>query len=244
MKFEKLEKFREKVTYLSSSAIAYVSALSQREKIMLAVMVIALFVFVVGGSTLLIVDSLSNLEESIKEKGFKLKKINAEKSNYLAAKTELERVKAKLLNTERSCSLFKFLEDEAQKLTIELGDINKRGIVGDKAALILENQVELGIRNITLTKLADYLYQLESGSCLLKVTKLAVRARGNADDRKLSATFTVSQFTLNPEANKEPEKKPETAAPVPSPAKQPTSRPGPIKTMGPHKAGPPMPPPK
>ena len=63
--------------------------------------------------------------------------------------------------------------------TIPSGSSTFQNLTG-KAEVITE-KIELLLNN--LTKLTDYLYQLERGSCLLKITKLRVRAKGKDEKR-------------------------------------------------------------
>ncbi|GAB4290899.1 MAG: hypothetical protein Kow0090_04150 [Myxococcota bacterium] len=228
MKIRLLDKATERIRGFYGGIEQWVASLSRREKIMVGGMGAVFVVFIIGGAALLIGDAIGELEETVAEKSFKLNKINAEQAEYLSAKAELQRVKALISRKERGCSLFKFLEEEAKKLEIELGDIKKLGVVGDRSALILENDVEIAIREITLSKLTDYLFALEKGACMLKVVKLRVRARGPENERKLNASFTVANYTLNPEMSDD---KPQGVAPKMSEGKEKPPALKPTKTI-------------
>jgi type II secretory pathway component PulM len=167
-------------------------SISHREKrIVLAaggIVVALIFVF-----TIFAVSSSKNERETrLSEKEQKLIEIIRLRNDYKQAESGLKMIEMRLKGN--SVNLFSFIEDLARRMQVEVSDMNERTSAAEKDSKIKEVSVEVNINKVTQDRLMEFLSKLEKGPEIIKITRLRMRTRFEAQQRLIDANVTISTF--------------------------------------------------
>jgi type II secretory pathway component PulM len=182
------------IRQLISDAGAAFGRLSPRERGLVGLAAGVLLVFVIVLSTVSINRSLSRRESRIQTKLEQLEEISQLTGGFRAAEQQRADLERRLRGNQ--IRLFTYLDDLARKQGVEIGGMNDRGSqpAGNDSG-ITESSVEVNFMRISLDKLVRFLQEVESGSGLVKVTKLQIRPR--SDQPVIDAWLTVTTYQLD-----------------------------------------------
>ena len=171
---------------------AWVS-LSDRERRLLALVGLALVLFVTALAFTSLRKGIADREAAVVRKQMSMQQIGALASGFSEAERARSRMEARIKGTP--VRLFSYLEDIATRQQITLGDMQDRGSdsLGEG---ISRSTVEVGFARIDLPSLTGFLNEIEKSPQLEKVEKLRVRGRDD-DPNVVDANVTVTTYSLS-----------------------------------------------
>ncbi len=168
--------------------------LTQREKRALIGAGVAILGLIIYFNVEGVMDKYSGLKHKIEGERLELKKISHLRDQYLHTHQQLQAVKSSLEKRRKGFSVLSFIEDLANKENIRE---NITSVKPKKISLgeeFEENMVEIKMDDVTLAKLVDFIFKIETSGHLLKVKRLRIKTR--YDDRNLlHVTLQVTTFT-------------------------------------------------
>ena len=168
--------------------------ITQREKRVLLAGGLVLLLLIVYFNVEGVMERYSGMETKIEGEKLKLQKISALRVRYQQTQQQLQGVKASLDKRRKGFSLLSFIEDLAKKENIRenISSVKPKKIpLGEE---FVENMVEIKMDDISLAKLVDFIFKIESSGHLLKVKRIRIKTR--YDDRDLlHVTLQVTTFT-------------------------------------------------
>lgn len=153
------------------------AGMSERERRLVALLVVALAVFVIGGAGYWGSSALSARERRVRDMRESLSQIRSLEAQY-KAKEQDER-QAQLRLKSNNASLFSLLQQAAGELGLTLNDLNERRTPVGGQSEITEVSVEVNLKEVSIDKLNTFLQRIEGqGSTgLVKIMKLKVKTR-------------------------------------------------------------------
>lgn len=169
------------------------ASLSDRERRLLALVGLALVLFVIALSFTSLRRSIADREAAVARKEMSMEQIGALASGFAEAERARSRMEARIKGTP--VRLFSYLEEIATRKDITLGDMQDRGSdsLGEG---ISRSTVEVGFARIDLPSLTGFLNEIEKSPQLVKVEKLRVRGRDD-DPNLVDASVTVTTYSLS-----------------------------------------------
>lgn len=169
------------------------SNLSDRERRLLALMAVALVLFLAAMGFSSMRRTIAQRQASIESKELSMQQIGFLAEGYSEAEAARARIEARIRGTP--VRLFSYLDDLARKQNLSLGDMQDRGSdkLGDG---ITRSTVEVSFARIDLRTLTGFVNEIEKSRQLVKVEKLRVRSRTD-DPNLVDASITVSTYSLN-----------------------------------------------
>lgn len=170
--------------------------LSQRERAMVGVLGISFCVtlsLIVG---FVVSEGLAELDERNTAMRQALRDLDTHRDAYLRAKAKASQIEARVGRTP--VQLQGFLEQAAKEAGVEIPESNERPSQ-PVAGRWVERAVDLRLRKVSLESLAMFMNKVETGSGLVVVTALNVRAR---DDKHKEFDVEMSISTYERAAEK------------------------------------------
>src|SRR5512140_49814 len=173
---------------------AWFSELAPRERVMVSLAAVAVAAFIVFMGFTKVQRGIAAREASIDRKTQVLAQVGKLAVGYRAQQAERAQLEAKLKGPP--LQLMSYVAQTGQRLGIEVNDLRPgaaaQGAATDK---VLEETVEVNLAKLDLPKLASLLQDLERGPGVVKVRRLAVRAR-NDDPTSVDVTIVVATYQL------------------------------------------------
>ena len=166
--------------------------LSDRDRLLLGVTTVVLFVFIVGASIFWAQGSLRKQAFVAKDREEKLQQILALEGRYLAQKASA--TKDSSLLEKNSITLSPYLEAISRELGLKLENIKPR-TVAVKDTDFKQEMVDVTFKNLSVDRLNDLLEELEGAKSrgLVKVLKLNVSTRHD-DKTLLNVKLTIATW--------------------------------------------------
>lgn len=180
----------EKLRAFFADASRYLSQLSPRERLFLAAGSGAVVLFVVLLSAITFTRAIHRRESMIEERTEYMKQIAALSRDFRALESERIELERRLLG--QNVRLFSYMEELARRKNVTIGDMADRGVTGGDEK-IKETSVEVNMPRISLSKLAEFLNEIERGPSIIKVKKLRVRGRYDTKE-ELDVSLTVATY--------------------------------------------------
>ena len=184
----------ERVRKLRSDLAEWFSGLAPRERLMVSLAAVALAAFVVFMAFVKVQRGISAREGNIDRKTQVLAQVGKLAIGYRAQQAERAQLEAKLKGP--ALQLMSYVAQTGQRLGIEVNDLRPGtaapGGAGDK---VVEETVEVNLARLDLPRLANLLQDLERGPGVVKVRRLALRAR-NDDPSAVDVTIVVATYQL------------------------------------------------
>lgn len=166
--------------------------LSDRERKLVLITVVAVLVTVVGGGLYAMESKLDSKARRVRDMKTALAQIRELEGRYKAA--ELQESQKLMRLRSNNVSLFSELQRAAGQLGLTLNDLNERQ-VPVKDSSVTEVSVEVNLKQVSIDKLNSFLEKIEgrSSSGLVKILKLKVKTRhDNAE--LLDVNMTVATW--------------------------------------------------
>jgi type II secretory pathway component PulM len=181
-----------------------IGRLSQRERYMVAGVIVAFVVFVTFLVSWLVSSSLDSIEHRIQDKTAKLQTIIDKRAQFEEAR------QAQLLSEQRirqgsAVQLYAIIEGLAKQAGVNIGDMQSRPSTPEANSNIFEDKVEVNIPQITIDRLVRLVEEIERKADTIAVRKLHLK-KSFKDPSQLEVSFTVSNFQL---IEKKEQKQPE-----------------------------------
>lgn len=178
---------------LRADAEAFFARLSPRERVLVTAAGVAVAAFVLMLISMKISSGISAREQRIADKTQVLSQVGQLAQGYRRAQSERALLEAKLKN---KVPLMSFISQTGARLGIEVNDLRPSQQLGaEKGEKVTEESVEVSLAKLDLTKLASLLTELERGPGVVRVRRIAVRAR-NDDPTAVDATLVVATWEL------------------------------------------------
>ncbi|MBN2494040.1 MAG: type II secretion system protein M [Deltaproteobacteria bacterium] len=175
--------------------------LSQRERLMVGGVAVALVAFIGFFVHMWFSSSLTSMDKQIAGLTEKLQTIIDMRSEYEAAKQEQKLAQARMRKGAQ-IDLKATVEHQAEQLGVHIEDMKTSAPNVDTESRIKENRVTVNIELITIDRLVDFLAGIERSSSTVAVRKLRVKNSFKQPDH-LEVSFTVSNFQLLEEGPEE-----------------------------------------
>jgi general secretion pathway protein M len=184
----------ESIRKLRSDLEAWFSRLSQRERVMVSLAAVAVAAFIVLMVVVKVQRGIAAREQAIDRKTQVLAQVGKLAQGYRTVQAERAQLEAKLKGPP--LQLMSFVAQTGQRLGIEVNDLRPGAAAQASASdKVMEETVEVNLPKLDLPKLASLLQELERGPGVVKVRRLAVRAR-NDDPAAVDVTIVVATYQL------------------------------------------------
>ena len=184
----------ERIRKLRQELAGWFSSLAPRERLMVSLAAVAVAAFVVFMAFVKVQRGISAREAAIDRKTQVLAQVGKLAVGYRAQQAERAQLEAKLKGPP--LQLMSYVAQTGQRLGIEVNDLRPgTATPGSAADKVVEETVEVNLAKLDLPRLASLLQDLERGPGVVKVRRLAVRAR-NDDPAAVDATVVVATYQL------------------------------------------------
>jgi general secretion pathway protein M len=183
---------RETLRKLRADVESWVSALSQRERLMVTACALALAIFSIWIVSRAIGSGISARETRIEQKTKVLAQVGKLADAYRRREAERKGLEAKLRGSP--VALMSYISQTGATLGIQVNDL-RPSAAPTEADGLREESVEVNLARIELTRLAALLQSLERGAGVVKVRRIRVTTR-NDDPALVDATVLVSTYQL------------------------------------------------
>jgi len=184
--------FLEKIRAFINDAQRYLTSLTPRERTFLGAGSGALILFIVLVSALGLSRAIARREVQIEERTGYIRQIAALAKDFRAQESDRQEMERKLMGA--NVRLFSYMEELARRKNVTIGDMADRGVTGGDGK-IKETSVDVNMPRISLSKLADFLSEIERGPGIIKVKKLRVRGRYDTKE-ELDVSVTVATYQV------------------------------------------------
>jgi hypothetical protein len=173
----------------------FYSRLSERDRLLLVMMGLALSAFAVFISGVSLGRAAQKRSDRIASKSQQLREVSQLTVGYRQAEQTRQDLERRLKDHAMK-NLFSYLDDLSKKDEISIGNMTDKGSepAGDKTSKVVRSSVEVTVTHVEIDKLTKFLNDVESNPGIIKVTRLQVRPR--KDDAVLDAWFTVSTYFM------------------------------------------------
>jgi type II secretory pathway component PulM len=177
--------------------------LSQRERTLVTAFGVSFVVMTSLIVAVVVTDGLTEMGERNTAMRQALRDLETQRESYLRAKAKVSQIEARIGHTP--VQLTGYLETAAKEAGVEIPESNERPTV-PSGSKWTERSVDLRLRKVTLESLANFLNRVETGTGLVVVTALNVRAR---DDKRqeFDVELSVSTYEHAGEKKDKPGKK-------------------------------------
>jgi type II secretory pathway component PulM len=171
-----------------------VGRLSQRERYMVAGVIVSFIVFVTFLIAWLVSSSLTSIEHRLQDKTGKLQTIIDKRTQFEEAR-QAQSLSEQRIRQGSNVQLYSVIEGLAQQSGVNIGDMQSRPSPPDANSNILEDKVEVNIPLITIDRLVQLIEQIERKADTIAVRRLHIK-KSFKDPSQLEVSFTVSNFLL------------------------------------------------
>jgi type II secretory pathway component PulM len=185
-----------------------VGRLSQRERYMVAGVIVSFVVFVTFLIAWLVSSSLNSIEHRIQDKTTKLQTIIDKRTQFEEAR-QAQLISEQRIRQGSAVQLYAIIEGLAKQSGVNIGDMQSRPSPPEANSNILEDKVEVNIPIITIDRLVQLIEEIERKADTIAVRRLHVK-KSFKDPSQLEVSLTVSNFQL---IEKKDQKKPEDLTP-------------------------------
>jgi General secretion pathway, M protein. len=183
-----------------------IGRLSQRERYMVAGVIVSFVVFVTFLVVWLVGSSLDSIEHRIQDKTAKLQTIIDKRAQFEEAR-QAQLVSEQRIRQGSAVQLYAIIEGLAKQSGVNIGDMQSRPSPSEANSNIFEDKVEVNIPIITIDRLVQLVEEIERKADTIAIRKLHIK-KSFKDPSQLEVSFTVSNFQL---VEKKDQKKPEDA---------------------------------
>jgi hypothetical protein len=178
-----------------------VSSLSPRDRMLLIILGVVLFLLGVAEGIQSMSSNLNTLREEIATAEENLEEIKEIKKTQATVLTRLEKLETQLKSYEKT-GLRSYLEKSAQKVGIDnekIGDVTSK--ITTKGEILEEKSHNFTLSDFTLDELTKYLYEIETSGYPLQIQNCNIRSRkgrsaSGEDDKVLRVTMDISTYKL------------------------------------------------
>lgn len=172
----------------------YIKKLSQREKTILIMGLVAAIAIILYGSVLdPVLDRYTNLDRLIRQKESQHKDILRLKGEYLFLKKEYTELEKAASRTREGFSPLTFMESVGAQAKIKDRVVSMKPIINPIGEDYRESSVEVKIERVVLEQIMKYLHIIEGSTYPLKVKTLHMKSRFD-DPGLMDALVTVSFY--------------------------------------------------
>jgi general secretion pathway protein M len=179
---------------LRSDFEGWFSKLSPRERGLVSLAGLAVALFVAFLVVFKVQRAIAAREARIEQKTQDLAQVGKLAQGYRQVQAERTALEAKLKGPP--VQLMSYVAQTGQRLGIEVNDLRPSQSAATSASdKVVEDTVEVSLAKLDLPRLAQLLQELERGTGIVKVRRLAVRTR-NDDPNAVDVTIVVATYQL------------------------------------------------
>ena len=176
--------------FIDSISIRF-ERLTEREKKLVTIFGVALFLITIGSSFLWFYTSLNDKKMQLESTRLRLGEILSLKSQYQEAKQKQEAEEKRFRSND--ISLFSLIQANATRYGLILNDLNERKEpVGESR--LMQTDVVINLKEISIDRLTAFIVSLEeTEGGVIKITRLKIKTRYDKSDM-LDVQMTVSTW--------------------------------------------------
>jgi general secretion pathway protein M len=174
---------------------AYFAKLDTRQRYLVAVCAaVVLVALVLSFAVFPMWDARAKMKKTIATSSKKLEEVIKIDSEFVAQDAQISRIRKAMASRRADFTLFSYLEKKAIAASVKGSIKQMNSMQGIKSPSFEETLMDLKLEKITIKQLADFLYQIESPSEMIKIKRITVDKMKESPDY-ISAQILIASYT-------------------------------------------------
>lgn len=174
---------------------AYFAKLDTRQRYLVAVCAIVVIVaLVLALAVFPLWDARAKMKKSIATNTKKLEEMVKIDADFATQDAKISRIRKAMASRRADFTLFSYLEKKAITANVKGSIKQMNSMQGIKSPSFEETLIDLKLEKITIKQLADFLYQIESPSEMIKIKRITVDKMKESPDY-ISAQILIASYS-------------------------------------------------